>query len=812
MLVNYLKIAFRNILRNKTHSIINIVGLAVGIACCVVIVLYVQNELSYDTFYKNADCIYRVYVKSSINGQQSCNCKTAAPLGKTLVRDFPEVITCTRVGFFGNHVLKYDDKVYRERRVYTADSNFFSVFSLPLVAGNPRTVLIHPNSIVMTQSTAHKYFGNENPVGKIVRADSGTSYVVAGVMRDFPANSSFRCDILLSMSTYPATENNSWLDMSYTTYVVLKRGTDPAAFQRKLKKIVDEDIGPQAESALGIPLREILSNGNTWDLYLQPLTSIYLFSQRNYEIDPNSEWGDQSRSNIDYVYIFSAVAVFILLLAIINFINLTTARSETRSKEVGIKKTLGSNRAKLIGQFLTESVVVALLSVLISIALIESFLPFFNQLAGKNLRLEILSNAYAIPGLILFAVVIGIIAGSYPAFYLSSFRPAHLFKSGFEKRMTRRTLRSALVVIQFTVSIALIIGTLIIRDQLRYVQNKDLGFNQDRLYAIMNFGVPGKTLHVFEQEILKDPDVVSFTNSSIMFFPGIPGSGYGYNTRHASTTISSQYLDVDYNFLKAYAIPLLRGRFFSKEFPSDTASVVINEAMVKECGTEDPVGKELLQIGGQPRAFRIIGVVRDFHYQSLHERIRPLVLFLSPVTQAASIVTIRIAPGDTRETTALIDRTWKKVTGGEDIFASFVRQDLDRLYLSDERAGTVAALFSGLAIFIACLGLFGLASFVTERRTKEIGIRKVLGASVAEIVALLSKEFVKWVLVANVIAWPVAYYVMNNWLKNFAYRTNMSPWVFVVSGIAALAVALFTVSSFTIKAATANPVESLRYE
>ncbi len=810
--MNYLKIAFRNILRNKTHSIINIAGLAVGIACCVIIMLYVGHELSYDRFYDNAECIYRVYVNSSINGQQSCNCKTAAPLGKTLVRNFPEVVTCTRIGFFGNHVIRYEDKIYRERRIYTADSNFFSVFSLPLIAGNPRSVLSRPNSIVMTQSIAYKYFGEENPVGKVVRADSGTPYMVTGVMKDFPENSSFRCDMLLSMSTYPDAENNSWLDMSYTTFVVLRRGTDPGAFQGKLKKIVDEEVGPQAETALGIPFREFMSRGNRWDLCLQPLASIYLFSQRDYGIDPNSEWGDRLRSDIGYVYMFTAVAVIILLLAIINFVNLTTARSESRLKEVGIKKTLGSDRAKLVGQFLTESTVIALLSVLISIALIESLLPFFNQLAGKNLRLEILSNAYSIPGLILFAVIVGMLAGSYPAFYLSSFGPAHLFKSTYEKRMTRRTLRSVLVVFQFTISIALIIGTLVIREQLRYVQNKDSGFKKDLLYAVINFGVPGTTLRVFEQEVLARPDVVSVTNSSIMFFPGIPGSGYLYNTRRASSTISSQYLDVDYAFLKTFSIPLLRGRFFSERFPSDTASVVINEAMVKECGAEDPVGRELLQIGGEPKAYRIIGVVKDFHYQSLHERIKPLALFLSPVTQAASIVTVRIAPGNVRETTAYIDRTWKKVTGGEDIFASFVRQDLERLYKSDERAGTVAAVFSGLAIFIACLGLFGLASFVTEQRTKEIGIRKVLGASVAEIVALLSKEFVKWVLVANVVAWPAAYYIMNNWLKSFAYRADMSPWVFIAAGILALAVAILTVSSFTIKAATANPSDSLRYE
>ncbi len=428
MLKYYFKIAIRNLKKDKGNSLINILGLTVGIACCIVILLYIQNELGYDKFYKNADSIYRVYIKSSINAQQSCNCKTAAPLGNTLVRDFAEVITSTRIGFFGNHVLKYKNKLYRERHLYTADSNFFDVFSLPLINGNPKTALSQPNSIVMTQSIAKKYFGDENPVGKILKTDSQSSFMVTGLMKDFPAASSFRCDILLSMSTYPATKNNDWLNMSYITYIVLRQGTDPVVLQRKLSKIVYDYVGPQAESVLGISFSDFLNKGNKWGLYLQPLTSIYLYSKSEYGIDSNSEWFDQETSNIEYVYIFSAVAVFILLLAIINFINLTTARSETRAKEVGIKKTLGSNKTKLVGQFLTESIVVALISIIISIALIEFILPSFNQLAGKNLKFDLLGSIYIIPGIILFAVIIGLLSGGYPAFYLSSFKPIHLFK------------------------------------------------------------------------------------------------------------------------------------------------------------------------------------------------------------------------------------------------------------------------------------------------------------------------------------------------------------------------------------------------
>ncbi len=599
--------------------------------------------------------------------------------------------------------------------------------------------------------------------------------------------------------------------MVYNVYS-FKKGTDPVVFQKKLQKIANDNVGPLVESALGISFRSFLNKGNRWGFYLQPLTSIYLYSKSAYEIDPNTEWFDQNTSDIEYVKIFSAVAVFILLLAIINFINLTTARSETRSKEVGIKKTLGSNKAKLIGQFLAESVVVALLSVLISIALIEITLPFFNQLAGKNLKLELSNSVYTIPLLIIFAVIIGILSGSYPAFYLSSFRPIHLFKSSPEKINRKSRLRSGLVVVQFAISIALLIGTIIIRNQLNYIQNKNLGFNRDNLFVIKNFGISENNLQAFKQELANNPDIISLTNSSVIFLSGIPGDGYSYNKREVTNPISSQYLDVDYNFLNTFKIPLLRGRFFSKEFPSDTASVVINEAMNKECETENPIGKELIQIGNKSRAYKIIGVFKNFNYQSLHQQIKPLVLFLSPVKQAASIITIRISSTNIKNTIAFINNTWKKITGGEDIYSSFVNQDLAHLYESDERAGTVAAIFSGLAIFIACLGLFGLASFVTEQRKKEIGIRKVLGASSFELLILLSKEFTKWVFIANIIAWPAAYLIINNWLANFAYRTNIGIGTFILSGAAALIIALVTVSIHSIKASSANPVESLHYE
>ncbi len=814
MIKNFFKISFRNLIRFKTHSLINIIGLAVGITCFIILYLFIANELNYDNFYKNADSIYRVYVKSSINGQESCNCKTGAPLGATLAHDFPEVLTYTRIGYFGSHVLRYKDKVFREYHIYTADSSFFDVFSLPFISGNPKTALIQPNSIVMTETATKKYFGDENPVGKILRVDSSGSYLVTGIIKDFPKNSSFRCNFLLSMSTYPVTKSNNWLDMWYSTYIVLKKGTDPKAFEKKFQEIVTNKVGPQAETILGVPIQEFLNKGNTYGFYLQPLTSIYLYSQRSYEIDPNTEWGDQKTSDIEYVHIFSAVAIFILLLAIINFMNLTTARSETRTKEVGIRKTLGSNKVKLIGQFLTESIMISFLSMIISLALIEIVLPLFNELAHRDLKLELLNNFYTIPILILFAIIVGLLAGSYPAFYLSSFKPVHLFRSKAETRNRKSTFRSGLVVVQFAVSIALLIGTIIINDQLEYILNKNLGFNKEHLYAIKNAGILGNKLHAFEQELSKNPNIISLTNSSTMFSNGIPGDGFLYNKTSGTDPISSQFLDVDYDFLKTFQISLIQGRFFSKKFTSDTSSVVINEAMEKACSKNDPLGKGLVQIkfGKQAKIYKIIGVVKNFNYQSLHQQIRPLVFFLSPVKQPASILTIRVSSKNIRNTIPFINVAWKKFANGEGIYSAFVNQDISYLYDSEERVSIVATVFSGLSIFIACLGLFGLASFVTIQRTKEIGIRKVLGATVSELVMMLSKEFTRLVVLANLLAWPVAYFIMKNWLENFAYRIDLNVWIFIAAGISALIIALLTIGFHAVKAAFANPVESLRYE
>jgi putative ABC transport system permease protein len=814
MLKNYLKIALRNILRFKVYSLINIIGLAVGVACSITLYLFVVDELGYDKYNNNADQIYRVYVKMFINGKESVNSKTCAPLGAALVHDFPDVINFTRIGFFGNHIFRFKEKELREWKVYTADSTYFDVFTMNFIAGNPKTALIEPNSLVLTQSASQRYFGNENPVGKILNEDGVGSFRITGEIKDFPKNSHFSCDFLLSMSTYQEPQDHKWLGGGYYTYIKLKKGTDPANFEKKLQNTVRDYVAPEASSLLGISVSQFLNKDIKYEFLLQPLTSIYLESKRVYGIDPNTEYTDTKSSDIAFIYIFSAVALAILFVAIINFMNLSTARSEKRSKEVGIRKTLGSNKIKLIMQFITESVLMSTISVVLSLALLEAIIPLFNYLSGKQLYLNLFSSFYTIPSLIGFIIFVGLLAGSYPAFYMSSFQPIQILKPYTTVGRRKNFLRSGLVIIQFSVSISLLIATIIIKNQLGYLQSKNLGFNKEHLVAIKNAAILGNKIETFKQELLKNPQITSLGYSSVMFSSGIPGSAYLFDKHSGADALLFQVLDVDYGFLNTYQIDLLQGRSFSKEFPSDTNAVIINQAALKEIGVSNPIGRNLNFIGkGKDEIlYKIIGVIKDFNYESLHQQVRPLAIHLHIPRQPAYFLTLRISANNPGETLAYIKSTWHKFAGKENIFFGFLDQDLAHLYDTEARTGIIAGIFSFLAIFIACLGLFGLAAFVTEQRTKEIGIRKALGASIPEIVVLLSKQFTKWVLIANIIAWPLAYYIMNKWLENFAYRMEISYWVFILSGFSALVIALITISVHAVKAARVNPIKSLKYE
>ena len=801
-------------MRDRVFSMINIVGLAVGITCFLTLFLFIQDELTFDRFKSAFDPsqIYRVYVKASINGVEDTNSKTAELLGPVLLQNYPEVVTYTRIGYYGPRAFRHNDKLFRSGSIYAVDSTFFKFFALTFIQGNPATALAEPNSIVLTESAAKRIFGEENPVGKLLPTESGQSFLVTALVSDFPRKSHFHCDYLESLTTYPVNEN--WTDIWFTTYVVLRPGTDVVAFEKKLHTVVKEQVGPQVEKLLGVTVEQFLNSGNKYAFHLQPFTSIYLHSQRQFGIDPNTEWGDISTSDIVYTYMFSAVAVFILLLAVINFMNLSTAKSERRAREVGIRKTFGSERSLLVFQFIGEAIFTSFIAMLLALALLTIALPLFNAFLERDLSLVLIDEFYTVPLLIGFVILVGILAGSYPAFYLSAFRPSKVLKGGEGGGARRSLLRNGLVIVQFAISICLLIGTLLIKKQLNFIQNKNLGFTKEHLLTISNAGLLGDHVDAFKEELLKNPNVLSVTNASRMFTTGVPGSGYLFNKNSGTNPMLCQFVVVDYDFLKTFQIELERGRYFSRAFPSDKDAVLVNEAAAAMLPTDDPVGKELFSLDARDKGhgYEIIGIIKDFNYESLHTQVRPLVLHLHEPRHRANMLSVRVDADDMKGTLGYIEDKWKQFTPGDPLNYNFIDATLARLYLAEQKTNLASIIFSSIAIFIACIGLFGLAAFVTEQRTKEIGIRKVLGATSAQVVLLLSKEFAVWILVSNVLAWPVAWFVMKDWLDNFAFRTEISVVYFLMAGAVTFFIAFLTVGFHALKAAEANPVESLKYE
>jgi len=811
MIRNYFLIAVRNIIRDKVFSAINIVGLAVGITCFLALFLFVQDELTFDqpASADDSNQVYRVYNKVALNGSENTNSKTAQFLGPMLQQNYPEVKCYMRIGYFGPRAFKYNDKLFRTGSIYAVDSTFFKIFALQFIEGDPATALVEPNSIALTETAAKRIFGNENPVGKLLPTESGQNFKVTALVKDFSRKSHFRCDFLESLSTYKVNEN--WLDNWFSTYLVLQPGTDVAAFENKLQKFVVDNVGPEIQKVLGVSIDQFFRNGSSYSFHLQPFSSIYLYSQRDYGIDLNTEWGDVRTSDITYTYMFAAIAIFILILAVINFMNLSTAKSARRAREVGVRKTFGSARSLLIFQFIGEAILTSSIAMLIAVSLLTLLLPSFNTLLEKDLSLLIINRYWTAPVLIGFTILVGILAGSYPSFYLSAFIPAKVLKG--DSHVSRKSmLRNGLVIFQFGISVCLLIGTFVVRTQLDFVQKKNLGFNKEHLLSIYNIDLLGDHLETFKEELLKNANIVSVSNSSSMFTAGIPGDGYLFNKKTGTDPSLCQFIVVDYDFLKTFQVDLKRGRFFSKEFPSDTDAVVVNEAAVAGFPTDDVIGKELVSLDARSpgHSYKIIGIVRDFNYESLHTKVRPLALHLKKADPSGHVLTVRIASDDMRNTIRYISDTWKEITLTEAMHYNFVDATLARLYIAEQKTNVVSLIFSSVAIFIACIGLFGLAAFVAEQRTKEIGIRKVLGATAGQVVLLLAREFAAWVLISNIIAWPVAWYVMNGWLENFAFHTEMSVSYFLIAGIVTFLIASITVGFHAVKAAQINPAASMK--
>ncbi len=805
MLHNYFTIAFRNLWRHKAFSAINIAGLALGIATCLIIMLFVQNELSYDRFHEKANRIVRVVFRGSSMGGPMKEAHVMPAVAHTLKADYPEVQEATRLRFGGSPVVSYGDKGFKTHFAY-ADSNFFQVFTLPFVQGNPKTALVQPNTAIISREEARKYFGNQDPMGKILRIKSwNAAFTITGVMEQIPVNSHFRFDLFVSMASLPEAKSPSWMTSEFFTYLVLPEGYDYRKLEAKLPRVVEKYMGPQLQQAMGMSLAQFRQKGNDIGLFLQPLTDIHLRSDFNYDLAPGGD--------IQYLYIFGVVALFMLLIACINFMNLSTAGATKRAKEVGIRKVLGSVKGELVRQFLLESLLLTTIALLVALVIVYLALPLFNALSGKALSLNFVDHFWLGPGLLLFGLGVGLLSGSYPAFFLSSFRPVSVLKGKLTTGGKSIGLRSGLIVFQFLVSVTLMICTTVVYRQLQYIQHKKLGYDKDQVLVMRETWRLGHNEEVFREKLLKDSRVVNVSVSGYLPVGSSNNNNFiVYSDENRDQLVKTLRYGVDYRYIPTLGMQVVAGRNFSEAFATDSTGIIINETAAKTFGWgNNALGHTITHSNneGEKVTYRVIGIVKDFHFKSLHERISPLVMVLGNNSGA---VIAKVKTKDISGLLAGLQNQWKEFAVEAPFEYSFLKENFEATYQSEQKIGQILGLFAGLTIFVACLGLFGLVTFSAEQRKKEISIRKVVGASVKDIVTLLSKDFLKLVLVANGLAWPLVYFLMNRWLADFAYRIDIEWWIYGLAAVAALLIAFITVSFQSIRAALMNPVKSLRSE
>jgi putative ABC transport system permease protein len=804
MIKNFVKTAFRSLMKNKGFTAINILGLALGLAACLLIVFYVVDELSYDRFNKKADRIYRVNEDLKLGDNRVQYAVAMAPLAQTLKRDFPEVENAARLRPTGFHVKKGGENI-QESNVVFADPSVFDVFTLPMLYGDKTSALTEPYTVVISASTALKYFNKLNVVGQILTIDNNQPLKITGVMEDMPKQSHFYADFLESMTTKADSHSNGWLQSNFNTYVLFREGADPKKLEAKLPQLLRKYSAAEMQGAVGMNIDAFEKSGSFFRLNLIPLTAIHLHSNLTGEMSANS--------SAQYVYIFSAIALFILIIACVNFMNLSTARSSNRAREVGVRKVLGSPRKYLIGQFLTESILITLAGTIIALVIAAVMLPAFNNLSGKSIAINTDILTWLAPVLFIGVLTIGCLAGAYPAIFLSGFQPVDVLKGKLSTGFKGSRLRSFLVVFQFAVSIFLIVGTLVIYNQLKYIQNRDIGYNRNQVLVIKNTYELGNQANIFKQEVKQLPGVVNATLTQFL-----PTSGsrttdalFKDQSKDPKKTIFPQLWQVDHDYLKTLDMKLVAGRGFSDKLPTDSNAIVINETAAKFLGFSNPINKVLYRGYNnlQLKPYTIIGVIKDFNFSSLRDNVTPVVLFLS---NNNGNLGIRVNTANLPTLLSSIENKWKALTPSVKINYSFMDADFDATYRTEQRMGQIFIVFTSLAIIIACLGLFGLSAYAAEQRTKEIGIRKVLGANISTIVRMLSLDFIKLVFISILIATPVAWWVMNKWLQDFAYRINIQWWVLAIAGLTAMLIAFMTISFQSIKAALANPVNSLRSE
>jgi putative ABC transport system permease protein len=810
MLHNYFKTALRNLWKNKGFSAINIVGLAIGLATCLLILIFVMDELSYDRFNAKADRIYRLDGEIKFGGNHFILAAAPAPAGPTVLREYPEVVKEMRFRNNGGRLIKKGNQNIKEESVVMADSTLFDVFSLPMIAGDPHTALKESRSVVLTEKMARKYFDGTNIVGRTLMINDSVPYKVTGVIKDIPAQSHFHFDIFLSLteSQEARRSDDAWLSNNFNTYLVLREGTDVKKFEAKMNRgIITQHVAPLVHEAVNISMEDFVKSGNMVQFLLTPLTSIHLHSNKTAELDGNG--------NIQYVYIFSAIAAFILLIACVNFMNLSTARSANRAKEVGIRKVLGSLRGNLIRQFIMESVLISFIAMVLAVGLAYALLPVFNQLSSKQMEIGLFVRPWLIPLMLGLVLVVGFLAGSYPAFFLSAFRPILVLKGGMAAGFKNSWLRNSLVVFQFFISICLIVGTAVIYRQLAYIRSRELGFSREQVMVIYNPYVMGDQARTFREKLLNLPGVQGVTltgylptsdnrnDDAIFMSPDLD----------IKKSVSMQTWPVDDQYIPVLGMKMAAGRNFSKDLLTDSTAVIVNEAAVRLMQGRKPLESKLYEIDDiktkKVKEYRIIGVVKDFNFNSLRQNVTPVALFLQ---RDYGRMALRVSSTKIHQLAEQIETEWRRMAPSQPFAYSFMDEEFNNIYRTEQQMGGISLSFSMLAILIACLGLFGLTAYAAEQRIREIGIRKVLGASVTGIIRLLSRDFLRLVVVAMVLAFPLSWWGMHLWLQDFAYRITIGWEIFVLAGVISVGIALVTVSFQAVRAALANPVRSLRSE
>jgi putative ABC transport system permease protein len=806
MLNNIIKHSFRSFKRQRAYIIINILGLSIGIACSLLIALFVINEASFDKFNIKKDRIFRAILNGKIGGQEITMSTSAAVMGPTMLREFPEIEDFLRMTGKGPTVVEYNNVTFTEEHMIEADSSFFNFFTIPVLKGDVNNLLNAPQKVVLSESTAKRIFGDKNPIDKSIKIGSDSiRYIVSGVMGDIPEKSHFEANIISSFMTNPGSQNPIWLSNSFSTYLLLKPNTSYTTVEQKIPEMLIKYVGPEVQQYMGVSVEDFEKQGNKYRFFLQNLKDIHL--------DPSIMQEFKEASDPRFLMIFGSIAILIVVIAAINFMNLATAQSTRRAKEVGIKKVGGSTRGMLITQFLTESFILSFIALILALGFIKLTLPYFNNMLGTKMALNLLASWYTIPLLLLFSVFVGFLAGSYPALFLSSFNPYEVLKGNVKNSVRNGWLRRVLVVFQFAVSILLIIGTLVMYRQINYMLNKDVGFNKEQLIVINRAEALGGKMTSFKQSVKDIPGVVNIAGSTAV--PGRNNNNNGYRIEgRKDESFLMMTNRVDYNYLDTYGMKLASGRNFNESYSTDKEACMVNETAIKEFGITDFQRIRFIQPGdsGKMEYLPIIGVVKNFNFQSLRNPIGPYMLKFQNEDDMWGYLTVRISAQNYSKTISQIENIWKEFTSNDPLQYYFMDEDFDQMYKQEKQNAQMAVIFSILAIFIAGLGLFGLTSFTAEQRTKEIGVRKAMGSSVSGIYFVISKEVIILVSISALIAWPIIYYVADKWLENFYYRINLGLFSFVAGLSIALGIAILTISYRILRAARVNPAQSLKYE